>query len=196
MSYSVRLRPTGSPAPGWSAATSTPTSRSCTSTPTRSVTTSTSPEGRSFDTRGADYTYRGPRRTFEVLIDEHDLGGDPALIRPLEWGMSTTPSMPSVGNRKAPAQSLTVRHGHQHATPPSPFFRCAPTTKSARQSASASPAHTYLGARRHEGFWSGRFAGFSDLRFATQRPSRRTTPSSTACNDRDPICASRRSAAA
>jgi hypothetical protein len=33
----------------------------------------------SFDTKGACYTHRGGLCTFEVLIDEHGLGGDPAL---------------------------------------------------------------------------------------------------------------------
>jgi hypothetical protein len=37
--------------------------------------------GRSFDAEGADYTHRGQRCSFEVLIDEFDLGGDPALVR-------------------------------------------------------------------------------------------------------------------
>jgi hypothetical protein len=39
------------------------------------------PEARSFDAPGADYTHRGDQCTFEVLIDEFDLGGDPALRR-------------------------------------------------------------------------------------------------------------------
>jgi hypothetical protein len=37
--------------------------------------------GRSFDAEGADYTHRGSQCSFEVLIDEFDLGGDPALVR-------------------------------------------------------------------------------------------------------------------
>ncbi len=37
--------------------------------------------GRSFDADGADYTHRGAKCSFEVLIDEFDLGGDPALVR-------------------------------------------------------------------------------------------------------------------
>lgn len=38
-------------------------------------------EGRSFDASGAEYTHRGDRCTFEVLIEDFDLGGDPALQR-------------------------------------------------------------------------------------------------------------------
>lgn len=38
-------------------------------------------EARSFDAPGADYTHRGNRCTFEVLIEEFELGGDPALKR-------------------------------------------------------------------------------------------------------------------
>ncbi len=37
--------------------------------------------GRSFDAEGADYTHRGNRCSFEVLIEEFDLGGDPALVK-------------------------------------------------------------------------------------------------------------------
>lgn len=37
--------------------------------------------GRSFDAPGADFTHRDGLCTFEVLIDEHHLGGDPALAR-------------------------------------------------------------------------------------------------------------------
>lgn len=36
---------------------------------------------RSFDAPDADYTHRGNRCTFEVLIEEFELGGDPALQR-------------------------------------------------------------------------------------------------------------------
>lgn len=36
--------------------------------------------GRSFDAEGADYTHRGSKCSFEVLIDEFDLAGDPALV--------------------------------------------------------------------------------------------------------------------
>jgi hypothetical protein len=36
---------------------------------------------RSFDAPGAEFTHRNGRCTFEVLIDEFDLGGDPALVR-------------------------------------------------------------------------------------------------------------------
>src|SRR5262249_24481535 len=34
-----------------------------------------------FDTPGAKYDHRGNKCTFEVLIDEYSLGGDPALAR-------------------------------------------------------------------------------------------------------------------
>ena len=34
-----------------------------------------------FDTPGAEFHHRGNKCTFEVLIDEFDLGGDPALVR-------------------------------------------------------------------------------------------------------------------
>jgi len=36
---------------------------------------------RSFDAPGAQYTHRDGKCSFEVLIDEFDLGGDPALAR-------------------------------------------------------------------------------------------------------------------
>ena len=36
---------------------------------------------RSFDAPGAEYDHRGGKCTFEVLIDEYGLGGDPALAR-------------------------------------------------------------------------------------------------------------------
>jgi hypothetical protein len=36
---------------------------------------------RSFDAPGADFTHRDGKCTFEVLIDEFDLGDDPALVR-------------------------------------------------------------------------------------------------------------------
>ena len=35
----------------------------------------------SFDAPGAEYTHQGSRCSFETLIDEHDLGSDPALVR-------------------------------------------------------------------------------------------------------------------
>jgi hypothetical protein len=38
-------------------------------------------EAVSFDAPGARYTHRDRRCTFEVLIDEYDLGGDTALAR-------------------------------------------------------------------------------------------------------------------
>jgi hypothetical protein len=37
--------------------------------------------GHSFDAEGAEYTHRDSKCTFEVLIDEFGLGGDPALGR-------------------------------------------------------------------------------------------------------------------
>jgi hypothetical protein len=39
------------------------------------------PDTHSFDADGAEYTHRGNQCSFEVLIDEFDLGGDPALVR-------------------------------------------------------------------------------------------------------------------
>ena len=36
---------------------------------------------RSFDAPGAEYTHRDGKCSFEVLIDEYGLGGDPALVR-------------------------------------------------------------------------------------------------------------------
>src|SRR5207244_5231222 len=36
---------------------------------------------RSFDAPDADYTHRDGKCSFEVLIDEFDLAGDPALVR-------------------------------------------------------------------------------------------------------------------
>ena len=36
---------------------------------------------RSFDAVGAEYTHRGNRCSFEVLIDDFGLGDDPALVR-------------------------------------------------------------------------------------------------------------------
>jgi hypothetical protein len=35
----------------------------------------------SFDAAGAEFTHRDGKCTFEVLLDEHGLGGDPALAR-------------------------------------------------------------------------------------------------------------------
>jgi hypothetical protein len=37
--------------------------------------------GQSFDAPGATYTHRGNASSFETLIDEFDLAGDPALVR-------------------------------------------------------------------------------------------------------------------
>ena len=34
-----------------------------------------------FDTPGAEYDHRGNKCTFEVLIDDYELTGDPALMR-------------------------------------------------------------------------------------------------------------------
>jgi hypothetical protein len=36
---------------------------------------------RGFDAPGAEFGHRGKQCTFEVLIDEYDLGRDPALVR-------------------------------------------------------------------------------------------------------------------
>jgi hypothetical protein len=38
-------------------------------------------DGRSFDAPGAEFTHRDGKCTFEVFIDEFELGGDPALVR-------------------------------------------------------------------------------------------------------------------
>ena len=38
-------------------------------------------QGTSFDAPGATYTHRDGKCTFEVLIDDFDLDGDPALVR-------------------------------------------------------------------------------------------------------------------
>jgi hypothetical protein len=38
-------------------------------------------DARSFDAPGADYTHRGDLCTFEVLVEEFELGGDAALQR-------------------------------------------------------------------------------------------------------------------
>ncbi|HLF61900.1 MAG TPA: chromate resistance protein ChrB domain-containing protein [Acidimicrobiia bacterium] len=38
-------------------------------------------DGRSFDAPGAEFTHRDRKCTFEVLIDEFELGEDPALVR-------------------------------------------------------------------------------------------------------------------
>jgi hypothetical protein len=37
--------------------------------------------GHSFDAPAAEYTHRGDLCTFEVLVDEYGLGGNPALLR-------------------------------------------------------------------------------------------------------------------
>ena len=51
----------------------------------RVLDTATEVGGYSFDAKDATYTHRrtpdGERCTFEVLIDEYHLGGDPALVR-------------------------------------------------------------------------------------------------------------------
>jgi hypothetical protein len=36
---------------------------------------------RSFDAPGAEFTHQGNRCTFEVLLDQHQLGGDAPLVR-------------------------------------------------------------------------------------------------------------------
>lgn len=38
-------------------------------------------QARSFDAPGAEFTHRDGLCTFEVLIEDHSLGGDPALVR-------------------------------------------------------------------------------------------------------------------
>jgi hypothetical protein len=38
-------------------------------------------DARSFDADGAEFTHRGTKCSFEVLIDDFDLTGDPALAR-------------------------------------------------------------------------------------------------------------------
>ena len=45
------------------------------------LTTAAATGGHSFDAPGADYDHRDGKCTFEVLIDEYELGGDPALVR-------------------------------------------------------------------------------------------------------------------
>lgn len=37
-------------------------------------------EGHSFDMRGAEYTHEGNKGTFEVMLERHNLTGDPALV--------------------------------------------------------------------------------------------------------------------
>jgi len=37
--------------------------------------------GHGFDAAGAEYDHRGKKCTFEVMIDDFDLGRDPALVR-------------------------------------------------------------------------------------------------------------------
>ena len=50
--------------------------------PTDEVVTVQNEQGaRGFDTPGAEFDHRGNKCTFEVLIDDHDLGNDPALVR-------------------------------------------------------------------------------------------------------------------
>lgn len=50
--------------------------------PTDQVVTVQADQGaHGFDTPGAEYDHRGNKCTFEVLIDEYDLGSDPALLR-------------------------------------------------------------------------------------------------------------------
>ena len=45
------------------------------------VAVQTSRGAHGFDTPGAEYDHRDGRCTFEVLIDDHHLGDDPALVR-------------------------------------------------------------------------------------------------------------------
>jgi hypothetical protein len=47
----------------------------------RVLATAAEVDGRSFDAPGAQFTHRGTSCTFEVLIEEFGLGGDPALAR-------------------------------------------------------------------------------------------------------------------
>jgi hypothetical protein len=49
--------------------------------PDRVLETAATEGGRSFDAPGAEFTHRDGKCTFEVLIEEFDLGGDPALAR-------------------------------------------------------------------------------------------------------------------
>ena len=49
--------------------------------PDRVLETAATGGGRSFDAPGAEFTHRDGKCTFEVLIEEFDLGGDPALAR-------------------------------------------------------------------------------------------------------------------
>ena len=50
--------------------------------PTDQVLTVAEREGaHGFDTPGAEYDHRGNKCTFEVLIDDHHLDADPALVR-------------------------------------------------------------------------------------------------------------------
>ena len=37
--------------------------------------------GHSYDAEGAEYTHRDGKCSFDVLVEEFDLGGDPALVR-------------------------------------------------------------------------------------------------------------------
>jgi hypothetical protein len=45
------------------------------------VTAAAGDDSCSFDADGADYTHRGNKCSFEVLIDDFDLATDPALVR-------------------------------------------------------------------------------------------------------------------
>ncbi len=47
----------------------------------RVLATAAGVDGRSFDAPEAEFTHRGRRCTFEVLIDEFELGANPALVR-------------------------------------------------------------------------------------------------------------------
>jgi hypothetical protein len=37
-------------------------------------------DGHTFDMRGAEYSHEGDRCTFQVMLERHDLQGDPALV--------------------------------------------------------------------------------------------------------------------
>ena len=60
--------------------------------------------GHSFDTDGATYTHRDGKCTFEVLIDDRGLAGDPALVRlarivhtaDIETDLHTDPAAPGL----------------------------------------------------------------------------------------------------
>ena len=55
--------------------------RSSTSPPPEVLSVSERDGARSFDAPGAEFTHRDGKCTFEVLIDDYNLAGDPALAR-------------------------------------------------------------------------------------------------------------------